>query len=202
MTKPSHSESNKQATYSSEDGVQAPHLEPPSQVSTEQQQIDEQWMRQALALAEQAAAQGEVPVGALVVRDGVVLGEGKNGPIGQCDPSAHAEIQALRAACAKERNYRLPGATLYVTIEPCTMCAGAIVHARVDRVVFGATEPKAGAVVSQSKIFELPCMNTQVDYAQGILAQQCSELMSRFFSERRARKKELKRAAKLASRSE
>lgn len=173
-----------------------------SSVDTEQRLIDESWMRQALALAQQSAQEGEVPVGALVVRDGQVLGEGRNGPIGQCDPSAHAEIQALRAACAQEQNYRLPGATLYVTIEPCTMCAGAIVHARIDRLVFGAYEPKAGAVVSQNKVFEHPSMNTQVSYAQGILEHECAQLMSRFFSERRARKKQLKRAAAQAARDE
>lgn len=163
---------------------------------SEQRANDEYWMRRALALAAQSAAEGEVPVGAVIVRDGQLIGEGRNGPIGACDPSAHAEIQALRAACAQEKNYRLPGATLYVTIEPCTMCAGAIVHARVDRVVFGAREPKAGAVVSQNALFEHPSMNTQVSVSQGILDAECASLLSDFFGERRARKKLLKQSSK------
>lgn len=158
-------------------------------------ETDQYWMRQALVLARASADEGEVPVGAVVVRDGELLGEGRNGPIGQCDPSAHAEIQALRAACSNEKNYRIPGSTLYVTIEPCTMCVGAIVHARVDRVVFGAREPKAGAVVSQNNLLAHASMNTQVSYAEGILEEECREMMTAFFSERRARKKQLKQAA-------
>lgn len=163
---------------------------------SEQRANDEFWMRRALELAVQSADEGEVPVGAVIVRDEQLIGEGRNGPIGACDPSAHAEIQALRAACAQEKNYRLTGATLYVTIEPCTMCAGAIVHARVDRVVFGAREPKAGAVVSQNALFEHPSMNTQVSVSHGILQAECASLLSDFFSERRAHKKRLKQASK------
>ena len=153
---------------------------------------DEKWMQRALALAKKAAQEGEVPVGALLVRDGQVLGEAWNRPIGNCDPSAHAEINALRQAAKNEANYRLPGATLYVTIEPCTMCVGALVHARVARVVFGAREPKAGAVISQNNLFEHPSMNTNIVYAEGVLAEECSQVMSDFFAYRRKQKKQLK----------
>ena len=157
-----------------------------------QDQTDAVWMRRALALAQQAASEQEVPVGAVIVRDGVVIGEGHNQPIGACDPTGHAEIVALRAACAHERNYRIPGATLYVTVEPCSMCAGAILHARVDRVVFGASEPKAGAVISAQRFFDQPFVNYAVAYEGGCLAEECSALMSGFFEQRR----ELKRQAK------
>jgi len=164
-------------------------------LTAEQLAIDEGWMREALQLAEASASDGEVPVGAVVVSNGERIGAGRNAPIGRCDPSAHAEIQAIRAACAQESNYRLPGATLYVTIEPCTMCVGAIVHARIARVVFGAREPKAGAVVSQNNLFTHQSMNTQVSYAEGILEQECRQMMTAFFSERRARKKQLRQSA-------
>jgi len=147
-------------------------------------------MRHALALAQQAAAVQEVPVGAVIVRDGVVLGEGYNHPIAGCDPTAHAEIAALRAACAGERNYRIPGSTLYVTVEPCAMCAGAILHARVDRVVFGATEPKAGALVSAQRFFDQPFVNYKVGYEGGCLAAECSQLMTDFFALRRQMKRQ------------
>lgn len=153
------------------------------------------WVGEALKLAEQAGAQGEVPVGAIIVRDGEVLGEGSNAPITTCDPTAHAEVRAIRAACEHERNYRLPGATLYVTIEPCTMCVGAIVHARIARVVFGAREPKAGAVASQNQLLSHASMNTEVSYAEGVLAQECAHIMTQFFDERRANKKKLKQSA-------
>ncbi len=146
-------------------------------------------MQRALALARLAGQQQEVPVGAVVVRDGVVLGEGANAPIGRCDPTAHAEIIALRNACAGERNYRLPGSILYVTIEPCSMCAGAILHARVERVVFGATEPKAGALVSAQRFFEQPFVNYAVQQAGGCLEAQCRALISEFFQQRRAFKR-------------
>ena len=112
--------------------------------------IHEHWMREALSLAEQAGDADEVPVGAVIVQDGDVIGRGINQPIRTCDPTAHAEIVAIRSASQFCSNYRLPGTTLYVTIEPCTMCLGAMVHARVDRLIFGATEPRAGAVVSHS----------------------------------------------------
>ena len=153
---------------------------------------DERWMQYALTLAQKAADEGEVPVGAVVVRDGVILGEAWNCPIGSSDPSAHAEVNALRAAAKHEANYRLPGATLYVTIEPCTMCAGALIHARIDRVVFGAREPKAGAIVSQNNLFDHPSMNTEIRYAEGILAEQCSQIISDFFAFRRKMKKQLR----------
>lgn len=157
---------------------------------------DQHWMRHALALARQAGDANEVPVGAVLVREGRIIGEGYNQPISASDPSAHAEIVALRDASRRERNYRLPGATLYVTIEPCTMCVGAMVHARVDRLVFGAREPKAGAVVSQHTLLQHAAMNTRIDVCEGVLAEDCSRLMSDFFAARRARQKALKQGAK------
>ena len=158
---------------------------------------DEKWMQRALELAKHAAEEGEVPVGALVVRDNIVLGEAWNRPNGNCDPSAHAEINALRQAAKNEGNYRLSGATLYVTIEPCTMCVGALIHARIARVVFGAREPKAGAVVSQNNLFEHPSVNTNIVYYEGILADECSQTMSDFFAFRREQKKQIKMNARL-----
>lgn len=143
------------------------------------------WMRRALLLAEQAAAVGEVPVGALVVRDGVVLGEGYNQPIRSSDPTAHAECVALRAAARAVGNYRLPGATLYVTVEPCSMCAGALVHARIAQLVFGATEPKAGAVVSQAQLLDSEFLNHRVAVTGGVLADEAVALMQAFFRGRR-----------------
>lgn len=162
------------------------------QVSPEFSPSDLHWMRHALTLAQQAASMQEVPVGAVVVRDGVVLGAGFNHPISGCDPTAHAEIAALRAACSREKNYRLPGATLYVTIEPCAMCAGAIVHARMGRVVFGALEPKAGAVVSTQRFFEQPQLNHAVSFEGGCLADECRQTISDFFKSRRDQQKALK----------
>jgi tRNA(adenine34) deaminase len=153
---------------------------------------DIHWMQHALTLAETAGRQNEVPVGAVVVRDGVALGEGFNQPITACDPTCHAEIVALRNACQAERNYRIPGSTLYVTVEPCSMCAGAILHARVDRVVFGASEPKAGAVISAQRFFDQGFVNYAVCYQGGCLAQQCSELMTGFFEKRRKLKRQHK----------
>ncbi len=150
---------------------------------------DEHWMRRALALAAEAADAGEVPVGAVVVRDGELLGEGCNAPIAGHDPTAHAEIRALRSACQAVANYRIPGSTLYVSLEPCAMCAGAIVHARVDRVVFAATEPKAGAIVSTQCFFDLPQLNYRVVAEGGLLAEEASELLKGFFARRRAEKK-------------
>lgn len=156
---------------------------------------DLKWMRYALQLAEQAAALGEVPVGAVIVMDDQVIGEGWNQPISGHDPTAHAEIMALRDAAARVQNYRLVGATLYVTIEPCTMCAGAIVHSRIGRVVFGATEPKAGALVSNGCLFDQSWLNHWPEYQGGLLAEQCSDRISAFFRQRRAEKKALKRAS-------
>lgn len=142
-------------------------------------------MRRALALAAQAAEVGEVPVGAVLVREGVLLGEGYNRPITGHDPTAHAEICALRAACQCVGNYRLPGATLYVSLEPCAMCAGAIVHARIDRLVFAATEPKAGAIVSTQRFLEMPQLNYRVCAEGGLRAEEASELLKVFFARRR-----------------
>ena len=143
-------------------------------------------MRRALVLANAAARLGEVPVGAVLVRDGQMIGEGCNRPVTSCDPTAHAEIQALRDAASRVGNYRLPGSTLYVTIEPCTMCAGALVHARVSALVFGAPEPRAGAVESTARVLDNPMLNHRVSVRSGVLADQCAGLMRGFFAARRA----------------
>ncbi|MEH6550957.1 MAG: tRNA adenosine(34) deaminase TadA [Pseudomonadales bacterium] len=153
---------------------------------------DLHWMQVALELAAKAAALGEVPVGAVVVRDGEVIGAGYNRPISSSDPCAHAEIIALRDAAQREANYRLPGASLYVTIEPCTMCAGAAVHARVDRVIFGATEPKAGVVVSNTNLLAADYLNHHPRWLGGVLEKECGELVSSFFAKRRLQKREAK----------
>ncbi|CAN0606184.1 unnamed protein product, partial [Ectocarpus sp. 12 AP-2014] len=131
-------------------------------------------------------ARGEVPVGAVVVLDGVETGAGFNAPISGCDPTAHAEIRALRDAARRVGNYRLSGATLYVTLEPCTMCVGAIVHSRISRLVYGAAEPKAGAVESARRTLDEPHFNWQVERKGGVLEQRCSAILSEFFSSRRA----------------
>ncbi len=146
---------------------------------------DAQWMRHALALAERAAAEGEVPVGAVLVKEGAILGEGWNRPITLHDPSAHAEMIALRAGAAALGNYRLPGATLYVTLEPCVMCAGAIVHARVSRLVFGARDPKAGAVDSVYDVIARPRLNHVVEWSGGVLEEECGAVLRAFFRARR-----------------
>ena len=146
---------------------------------------DTEFMRRALDLARAAAARGEVPVGALLVRGDEVLGEGANCPIGTHDPTAHAEIHALRAAGARVGDYRLPGTTLYVTLEPCIMCASALVHARVSRVVFGAWDPKAGAAGSLTDVFNIAGLNHRVDVFGGVLAEECGTLLSDFFRQRR-----------------
>jgi tRNA(adenine34) deaminase len=145
----------------------------------------ETFMRQALAEAEKARGAGEVPVGALVVVDGEVLGSGFNQPISAHDPTAHAEIVALRAAAARIGNYRLTGSTLYVTVEPCLMCVGAMVHARVGLVVYGAAEPKAGAVASMTRAHELPGLNHRLQVQAGVLEEECRELVQAFFRARR-----------------
>ncbi|MBQ0831382.1 tRNA adenosine(34) deaminase TadA [Marinobacter sp.] len=150
------------------------------------QNTDEYWMARALTLATRGASVGEVPVGAVVVRDGKELGTGFNTPITGCDPTAHAEVCALRDAAAREGNYRLTGATLYVTLEPCTMCVGAIVHSRISRLVYGASEPKAGAVESARRTLDEPHLNWQVETVGGILKDDCSQVISDFFSRRRA----------------
>jgi tRNA(adenine34) deaminase len=146
---------------------------------------DEEFMRLALAEAEKALLAGEVPVGAVVVRGGEVIASAHNGPVGLRDPSAHAEILALRRAAAAEGNYRLAGTTLYVTIEPCLMCAGALVHARVSRLVFGAPDPKGGAVVSLYGVLQDGRLNHRVEVTGGVLREACSEILSRFFREKR-----------------
>lgn len=149
------------------------------------EESDNYWMGRALQLAVMARAAGEVPVGAVVVLDGQELGAGFNAPITSCDPTAHAEIQALRSASSRAGNYRLPGATLYVTLEPCTMCVGAIVHGRISRLVYGATEPKAGAVESARQTLQDDHFNWQVDVTGGVLATECSDMIQRFFASRR-----------------
>ncbi|WP_250459984.1 tRNA adenosine(34) deaminase TadA [Microbulbifer sp. GX H0434] len=143
------------------------------------------FMRRALELAEIAGERGEVPVGAVLVRDGQVIGEGSNRPIGNCDPSAHAEIVALRRAAEREQNYRLPGTTLYVTIEPCTMCFGALVHARVNRLVYGAGEPRAGAVASRLQLAQADFFNHSIAVEEGLMAEEASALVKAFFAGRR-----------------
>jgi len=149
----------------------------------------ESFMREALILARKAANAGEVPVGAVVVRDGLIIGRGFNRPITGHDPTAHAEIMALRKACASAGNYRLPGSTLYVTIEPCTMCFGAVIHARVERIVYGAREPKSGCIDSNLNLQQQSCFNHQLNCEGGVLERDCSELMSHFFAQRRLAKK-------------
>lgn len=142
-------------------------------------------MQRAIALARAAAQAGEVPVGALLVRGSEVLGEGANCPIGTHDPTAHAEVRALRAAGVRLGDYRLAGTTLYVTLEPCIMCAAALVHARVERVVFGAWDPKAGAAGSIVDVFAIGRLNHRVDVFGGVAAEECAALLSDFFRQRR-----------------
>ena len=143
------------------------------------------WMTRALALADDAAAAGEVPVGALIVRDDQLLGSGFNQPIATCDASAHAEIIAIRAACAAVDNYRLPGATLYCTLEPCAMCAGAIGHARIARVVYGADDFRAGAVHSIFRVLDETRLNHRVAHTGGVLAEASAARLRDFFRARR-----------------
>lgn len=146
---------------------------------------DEHWMRRALELAEQAGAAGEVPVGALLVRDGEVLAEGRNRTVEDADPTAHAEVVALRAAARAQGDWRILGATLYVTLEPCAMCAGAIVLGRVPRVVFGATDPKAGMVGSLGNLLQDPRLNHRCEVRSGVLSEESSVLLKSFFRARR-----------------
>jgi tRNA(adenine34) deaminase len=150
-----------------------------------QAELDRQFMQQALDQAKLAAVAGEVPVGAVLVRDGQVISTGFNQPISKSDPSAHAEMMALRAAALDESNYRLPGTTLYVTLEPCTMCAGAMLHARVDRVVFGAADPKTGAAGSVLNVFSEKQINHQTQVEGGIMSEECGQILRNFFKERR-----------------
>lgn len=147
-------------------------------------------MQMALQLAREAAVAGEVPVGAVVVKDGVVVGVGRNSPISSCDPSAHAEMAALRAAASALGNYRLDECTLYVTLEPCAMCSGGILHSRLKRVVFGATDPKTGCAGSVLNLFSMPQLNHQTQVESGVLEEQTSEVLQDFFKQRREQQRE------------
>tara|TARA_B110000444_G_C18778980_1_gene566437 strand:+ start:676 stop:1134 length:459 start_codon:yes stop_codon:yes gene_type:complete len=146
---------------------------------------DEGWMRQALQLADEAAQLGEVPIGAIVVFNNKIVGSGFNKSITTSDPSAHAEIIALREAGKSKNNYRFAGSTVYVTLEPCTMCIGALIHARVKTLVFGTREPKAGAVCSQISLLSKGFYNHQIEWREGVLAEQCAKQLSEFFKDRR-----------------
>ena len=142
-------------------------------------------MLEALVLARQAGEHDEVPVGAVVVRDNQIVGRGFNQPIGRHDPTAHAEIMALRDAAQTLGNYRLPRCTLVVSVEPCTMCAGALVHSRIEQLIFGAKEPRAGAICSSARVLDNPGLNHKVTVVEGVLEKECKALMSAFFQERR-----------------
>jgi tRNA(adenine34) deaminase len=150
-----------------------------------QAELDQQYMRMAIEQAQLAAQSGEVPVGAVLVRDGQVISKAFNKPIGNHDPSAHAEMLALREAALAEENYRIPGTTLYVTLEPCAMCSGAMLHARVSRVVYGAPDPKTGAAGSVLDLFSSKQINHQTSVAGGIMSEECGQLLRDFFKGRR-----------------
>ena len=156
---------------------------------------DRHYMQLALDQAQHAWDLGEVPVGAVVVKDGIVIAVGYNQPIGKHDPTAHAEIMALRAASEKLGNYRLPGCELYVTLEPCVMCSGAMLHARLSRVVFGASDPKTGACVSVLNLFDQPALNHQTAIAGGVMAEECGDFLRAFFVERRRAQAEARKLA-------
>jgi len=161
----------------------------PNSEQMEREALDQFWMQHALALARRAEAEGEVPVGAVIIKDEQIVSEGWNRPIGSNDPTAHAEIMALRTAAAKLHNYRLLNTTLYVTLEPCSMCAGAIIHARVKRLVYAARDPKGGAAGSVFSILPGERLNHQVEISAGVLAEECSGLLSSFFQSRRQQQK-------------
>ena len=146
---------------------------------------DEKWMSFALEQARKAEKEGEVPVGAILVKDDLIIARAHNKPISTNDPTAHAEIQLLRAAGEELKNYRLPGTTLYVTLEPCAMCLGAIMHARIERVVFGAHDPKTGVCGSSENFMEASCFNHKIDLASGVLENESKELLKNFFNSRR-----------------
>ena len=150
-----------------------------------QAELDQQFMRMAIEQAQLAAQSGEVPVGAVIVRDGQVISRAFNKPIANHDPSAHAEMLALREAALTEENYRIPGSTLYVTLEPCAMCSGAMLHARIDRVVYGAHDPKTGAAGSVLDIFSSKQINHQTIVEGGIMSEECGQLLRDFFKGRR-----------------
>lgn len=149
---------------------------------------DEFYMREAISLARSAECLGEVPVGAVIVREGIIIGRGFNSPIGESDPTAHAEIAALRDAARTLSNYRLPGCELFTTLEPCAMCAGAILHARLTRVVYGARDLKTGVHGSVIDLFAVERLNHHTEVVGGVLAEECRQLLSSFFFERRAKK--------------
>ena len=150
-----------------------------------QAELDQQYMRMAIEQAQLAAQSGEVPVGAVLVKDGQVISKAFNKPIANHDPSAHAEMLALREAAFAEENYRIPGSTLYVTLEPCAMCSGAMLHARIDRVVYGASDPKTGAAGSVLDIFASKQINHQTSVEGGIMSEECGQLLRDFFKGRR-----------------
>jgi len=150
-----------------------------------QAELDQQYMRMAIEQAQLAAQSGEVPVGAVLVRDGQLISKAFNRPIATHDPSAHAEMLALREAALIEKNYRIPGSTLYVTLEPCVMCSGAMLHARIDRVVFGAPDPKTGAAGSVLDVFASGQINHQTSIVGGIMSEECGQLLRDFFKGRR-----------------
>lgn len=165
-------------------------------INTKQDRI---FMSQAMALAKHAQTQGEVPVGAVLVLDSKVIGEGANSPISLSDVSAHAELIALRQACKSQNNYRLPGSTLYVTLEPCAMCAGAIIHARIARVVIATAEPRAGAAGSVFNVLENDQLNHSCLVEYGVMGAESEAMLKAFFKARRAQAKEAKRQAKLSN---
>ena len=146
---------------------------------------DEKWMSFALEQARKAEKEGEVPVGAILVKDDLIIARAHNKPISTNDPTAHAEIQLLRAAGEELKNYRLPGTTLYVTLEPCAMCLGAIMHARIERVVFGAHDPKTGVCGSSENFMEASCFNHKIDLTSGVLENESKQLLKNFFNSRR-----------------
>lgn len=150
-----------------------------------QAELDQQYMRMAIEQAQLAAQSGEVPVGAVLVRDGQIISKAFNKPIANHDPSAHAEMLALREAALAEENYRIPGSTLYVTLEPCAMCSGAMLHARIDRVVYGAPDPKTGAAGSVLDLFSSKQINHQTSVEGGIMGEECGQLLRDFFKGRR-----------------
>jgi tRNA(adenine34) deaminase len=154
-------------------------------MNNELESPDIHWMRRALELAQLAAREGEVPVGAVLVKEGELIAEGYNRPIAENDPSGHAEMRVLREAGKVMSNYRLPGTTLYVTLEPCPMCAGALIHARVERVVYATADPRTGAAGSVFNILQSEALNHRCTVTAGVLAEECSQLLREFFRSRR-----------------
>lgn len=161
---------------------------PPKNSTEKNQNADESYMQLALQLADLAAQTGEVPVGAIVVKNGMIIGRGSNSPIGMHDPTAHAEIAAMRDAAKHTGNYRLVDCTLYVTLEPCAMCTGAILHARIAKLVYGASDPKTGACGSVVNLMTEPKLNHHTEVIGGVLAEKCGSILSTFFRNRRKNK--------------